>query len=135
MIVAIVVVPHLRQVSATNSTPTLNCMSQAVYCQAAELCFQLQQNLFTRLSVSIAPSERRVYDYFGMQQPRIVPLAETDSSGTGGVDAAAAAKGLGPRIYIGGVSTAISQTMIRNHFNQFGKVLFYVPACHCLTCK
>ena len=46
--------------------------------------------------------------------------AETDSTGTEGTDAVA--KGLGPRIYIGGVSTAISQTMIRNHMSQFGKV-------------
>ena len=31
-------------------------------------------------------------------------------------------KGLGPRIYVGGVSTVLSQTMIRNHFSQYGKV-------------
>lgn len=31
-------------------------------------------------------------------------------------------KGLGPRIYVGGIPSALSQTMIRNHFGQYGKV-------------
>ena len=31
-------------------------------------------------------------------------------------------KGLGPRIYVGGIPSALSQTMIRNHFSQYGKV-------------
>ena len=31
-------------------------------------------------------------------------------------------KGLGPRIYVGGIPNALSQTMIRNHFSHYGKV-------------
>ncbi|KAL3139742.1 hypothetical protein ABBQ38_004047 [Trebouxia sp. C0009 RCD-2024] len=37
-------------------------------------------------------------------------------------------KGLGPRIYVGGIPSALSQTMIRNHFGQYGKVVdVYFP--------
>jgi len=34
-----------------------------------------------------------------------------------------AAKGKGPRIYVGGIPTAVSETMVRGHFNQWGQVL------------
>jgi hypothetical protein len=30
-------------------------------------------------------------------------------------------KGLGPRIYVGGIPNALSQTMIKNHFSHYGK--------------
>ena len=31
-------------------------------------------------------------------------------------------KGRGPRIYVGGIPTAVSETMVRNHFSQWGQV-------------
>ena len=52
----------------------------------------------------------------------VAKIADCESSVTEVAEAVATAKGLGPRIYVGGVSTAISQTMIRNHFSQYGKV-------------
>ncbi|KAL0055511.1 hypothetical protein WJX82_001361 [Trebouxia sp. C0006] len=37
-------------------------------------------------------------------------------------------KGLGPRIYVGGIPNALSQTMIKNHFSHYGKVVdVYFP--------
>ena len=45
------------------------------------------------------------------------------SSGAGGEQEAVAAKGKGPRIYVGGIPTAVSETMVRGHFNQWGQVL------------
>lgn len=44
------------------------------------------------------------------------------SGGSGDQDPAAA-KGKGPRIYVGGIPTAVSETMVRGHFNQWGQVL------------
>ena len=59
-----------------------------------------------------------------------------------------AEKGRGPRIYVGGIPTAVSETMVRNHFSQWGTVLDVVSmrpshmhflwgspmqACHCVT--
>lgn len=32
-------------------------------------------------------------------------------------------RGSGPRIYVGGIPTAISETMVRNHFMQWGQVI------------
>ena len=31
-------------------------------------------------------------------------------------------RGSGPRIYVGGIPTAVSETMIRQHFSQWGQV-------------
>ena len=36
-------------------------------------------------------------------------------------------KGRGPRIYVGGIPTAVSETMVRNHFSQWGQVTFKCP--------
>lgn len=44
------------------------------------------------------------------------------SGGGGGEQDPAAAKGKGPRIYVGGIPTAVSETMVRGHFNQWGQV-------------
>ena len=49
--------------------------------------------------------------------------SQYSSSGTGGEQEAVAAKGKGPRIYVGGIPTAVSETMVRGHFNQWGQVL------------
>ena len=48
------------------------------------------------------------------------------SGGSGDQDPAAA-KGKGPRIYVGGIPTAVSETMVRGHFNQWGQVLSRDP--------
>ena len=48
------------------------------------------------------------------------------SGGSGDQDPAAA-KGKGPRIYVGGIPTAVSETMVRGHFNQWGQVLSRAP--------
>ncbi len=37
-------------------------------------------------------------------------------------------KGLGPRIYVGGVPNALSQTMIKNHFSHYGKASSQSPS-------
>jgi hypothetical protein len=34
-----------------------------------------------------------------------------------------AGRGSGPRIYVGGIPTAVSETMVRNHFTQWGQVM------------
>ena len=39
-----------------------------------------------------------------------------------GDPAGAANRGSGPRIYVGGIPTAVSETMVRNHFTQWGQV-------------
>ncbi|KAK9836094.1 hypothetical protein WJX81_000636 [Elliptochloris bilobata] len=50
------------------------------------------------------------------------------SGGGGGEQDPAAAKGKGPRIYVGGIPTAVSETMVRGHFNQWGQVVdVYFP--------
>ena len=36
-------------------------------------------------------------------------------------------KGRGPRIYVGGIPTAVSETMVRNHFSQWGQVTIECP--------
>ena len=36
-------------------------------------------------------------------------------------------KGRGPRIYVGGIPTAVSETMVRNHFSQWGQVTIISP--------
>ena len=41
-----------------------------------------------------------------------------------------AEKGRGPRIYVGGIPTAVSETMVRNHFSQWGTVLDVVSMRH-----
>ncbi len=37
-------------------------------------------------------------------------------------------KGLGPRIYVGGIPNALSQTMIKNHFSHYGKASSQSPS-------
>ncbi len=37
-------------------------------------------------------------------------------------ESSGADKGRGPRIYVGGIPTAVSETMVRNHFSQWGQV-------------
>ena len=39
-------------------------------------------------------------------------------------------KGRGPRIYVGGIPTAVSETMVRNHFSQWGQVTTKCPLMH-----
>lgn len=39
-----------------------------------------------------------------------------------GPNATLAGRGSGPRIYVGGIPTAVSETMVRNHFTQWGQV-------------
>ncbi len=55
----------------------------------------------------------------------------------GGDPTAAANRGSGPRIYVGGIPTAVSETMVRNHFTQWGQVRgschMCVPACICIV--
>ena len=38
-----------------------------------------------------------------------------------------ASRGSGPRIYVGGIPTAVSETMIRQHFSQWGQVGAKLP--------
>ncbi len=45
-------------------------------------------------------------------------LSGKADSGESGAD-----KGRGPRIYVGGIPTAVSETMVRNHFSQWGQVM------------
>ena len=33
-------------------------------------------------------------------------------------------QGAGPRIYVGGIPNAVSETMVRNYFSNWGKVSF-----------
>lgn len=37
---------------------------------------------------------------------------------------AGAIQGAGPRIYVGGIPTAVSETMVKNYFSNWGKVCF-----------
>ena len=40
-------------------------------------------------------------------------------------------RGSGPRIYVGGIPTAVSETMIRQHFSQWGQVSGSHPLMSC----
>ncbi|KAK9905754.1 hypothetical protein WJX75_005750 [Coccomyxa subellipsoidea] len=50
-----------------------------------------------------------------------VPLGQPEGIGSVG-ESSGADKGRGPRIYVGGIPTAVSETMVRNHFSQWGQV-------------
>ena len=59
----------------------------------------------------------------GLRNARSGGLDSHYGSGSGGGEQdPAAAKGKGPRIYVGGIPTAVSETMVRGHFNQWGQV-------------
>ncbi|DBB03861.1 TPA: hypothetical protein ACH3X1_012951 [Trebouxia sp. C0004] len=61
-----------------------------------------------------------IYGCPGCMSPRA--SSEDDTS------ASCVPKGLGPRIYVGGIPNALSQTMIKNHFSHYGKVVdVYFP--------
>ena len=52
---------------------------------------------------------------------------EMHTSGSGGLDSGGAARsglpqGAGPRIYVGGIPNAVSETMVRKYFSNWGKV-------------
>ncbi len=44
-----------------------------------------------------------------------------------GTNAPMSGMGSGPRIYVGGIPTAVSETMVRNHFTQWGQVRALLP--------
>lgn len=76
--------------------------------------------------------------WFTYTKPDLTGL-DAGSSGTAGISseekvlATDLHKGLGPRIYVGGIPSALSQTMIRNHFIQYGKVSF--ESLHSAACQ
>ena len=52
----------------------------------------------------------------GISEVLLCPAGKAEG-GESGAD-----KGRGPRIYVGGIPTAVSETMVRNHFSQWGQV-------------
>jgi len=63
----------------------------------------------------------------------LIWLSAGQPEGFGGVsESSGADKGRGPRIYVGGIPTAVSETMVRNHFSQWGQVIGFPMKIFCL---
>ncbi|BDA47370.1 probable DAZ-associated protein 1 at N-terminal half [Coccomyxa sp. Obi] len=59
----------------------------------------------------------------GWQATSVMPHFGGQPEGVSNVgESSGADKGRGPRIYVGGIPTAVSETMVRNHFSQWGQV-------------
>ncbi|KAL0031678.1 hypothetical protein WJX79_000452 [Trebouxia sp. C0005] len=77
------------------------------------VCSQVKEIMMSCISDSI-------YGCPGCMSPRASSEDETSAT--------CVPKGLGPRIYVGGIPNALSQTMIKNHFSHYGKVVdVYFP--------
>ena len=92
--------------------------AQARWPQVCQLCIWCLMSLNSFLTALCGWQEW--WWWWRCRDDTVSVPAGTAESGESGAD-----KGRGPRIYVGGIPTAVSETMVRNHFSQWGQV-----SCH-----